>query len=37
MTLADFFQAIGSISGLLFIVTSMLAMSLSLQQMTSTP
>jgi BASS family bile acid:Na+ symporter len=36
MTLNDFFLAIAGISGLLFVVTSMLAMSLSLslQQMT---
>ncbi len=36
MTLNDFFSAIAGISGLLFVVTSMLAMSLSLsvQQMT---
>jgi hypothetical protein len=30
MTRADFFQAIGAIAGLLFIVTSMLAMGMSL-------
>jgi len=36
MTLNDFFTGIAGISGLLFVVTSMLAMSLSLsvQQMT---
>jgi predicted Na+-dependent transporter len=36
MTLNDFFSAVASIAGLLFVVTSMLAMSLSLsvQQMT---
>ena len=30
MTLAEFFEAIGKVSGLLFVVTSMLAMGLSL-------
>ena len=30
MTLADFFEAIANISGLLFVVSSMLAMGLSL-------
>ncbi len=30
MTLADFFQRIGQLSGVLFVVTSMLAMGMSL-------